>query len=66
MAKSKKVNRNQQNINNIQSQLPPIQKENDEDILSAIKIKKLDIQFKTKAQENMWDLIENKEIRIVS
>ena len=66
MAKSKKVNRNQQNINNIQSQLPPIQKENDEDILSAIKIKKLDIQFKTKAQENMWDLIENKEIMLCS
>lgn len=66
MAKSKRTKHNQPSINNSQQQFPPLQKENDEDISSSIKIKKLDIQFKTKAQKEMWDLIENKEITLCS
>jgi len=66
--KNKKQHRKQQQQQQLENkqQTEEPQIENESDDQNNIKIKKLDIVFKTKAQEEAWNLIEKKEITFIS
>jgi phosphate starvation-inducible PhoH-like protein len=65
---AKKIRNNKKNqstqLNNPTNNPQQTNQELEEEINNAIKIKKLEISFRTKAQEELWNLIDQKEITI--